>query len=106
MLTSWKKPKKHHFENLDVNSFLVKWNFWQIVKPLFSNKVKAKTTIKLTENDEIIDKQTKITAIFNEYFVNFWKYFGIVTEKESGTLTENNLSEVEVALKNTKNTLV
>ena len=38
-----KKAKKYYFANLDVK-------FCQNVKLLFSDKVKAKTTIKLTEN--------------------------------------------------------
>ena len=44
--------------------------FWQTVKPLFSNNVKAKTFIKLAENDEMIDDESKIAKVFNEYFVN------------------------------------
>ena len=98
-----KKAKKDHFANLDVNSVLDNRKFWQNVKPLFSNKVKAKTTIKLIENDETIDNEIKIAKIFNEYFVNTVKNLGILTEMESATFTENNLSEVEMALKKYKN---
>ena len=97
-----KKAKKDHFPNLDVNSVLDNRKFWQNVKPLFSNKVKAKT-IKLIENDETIDNEIKIAKIFNEYFVNTVKNLGILTEMESATFTENNLIEVEMALKKYKN---
>ena len=76
--------------------------FWQIVKPLFSNKVKAKTTIKLVENNEIIDDEIEISKLFNEYFVNIVKKLGIFTEKQSAASTENSLSEVERAIANTK----
>ena len=65
-----KKAKKDHFANLDVKSVLDNRKFWQNVKLLFSNKVKAKTIIKLVENDETIDNEIKIAKIFNEYFVN------------------------------------
>ena len=88
-----KKAKKDHLANLDVNSVLDNRKFWQNVKPLFSNKVKAKTTMKLIENDEKID---------NEYFVNTVKNLGIFTEMESATFTENNLGEKEMALKKTQ----
>ena len=44
-----------------------------------------------------------IAKIFNEYFVNTVKNLGILTEMESATFTENNLSEVEMALKKHKN---
>ena len=98
-----KKAKKHHFPNPDVNSVLDNRKFWQNVKPLFSNKVKAKTTIKLINDDEIIDNEIKIAKIFNEYFVNTVKNLGILIEKESATFTENNLNEVGMALKKYKN---
>ena len=98
-----KKAKEDHFANLDSNSVLDKSKFWQNVKPLFSNKVKAKTTIKLIENDETIDNEIKIAKIFNEYFVNTAKNLGILIEMESATFTENNLSEVEMVLKKYKN---
>ena len=88
--------------NLDVNSVLDNKKFWQIVKPLFSNKVKAKTTIKLVENNEIIDDEIEISKLFNEYFVNIVRKLGIFTEKQSAASTENSLSEVERAIANTK----
>ena len=55
-----KKAKKNYFANLGVNSVLDNKKFWQNVKPLFSNKVKAKTTIKLNENDKMIDNENKV----------------------------------------------
>ena len=88
--------------NLDVNSVSDNKKFWQIVKPLFSNKVKAKTTIKLVENNEIIDGEIEISKLFNEYFVNIVRKLGIFTEKQSAASTENSLSEVERAIANTK----
>ena len=51
----------------------------------------------------MIDDEIKIAKIFNEYFVNTVKNLGILTEKESATFTENNLSEVEMAFKEYKN---
>ena len=66
------KSQKKHFANLDINSTSDSKTFWQIVKPLFSNKVKGKTTIKLVENDEMIDDEIKISKLFND-FVNIVK---------------------------------
>ena len=68
-----KSAKKEHFASLDINSISNNKKFWQIVKPLFSNKVKVKVTIKLVENDEMIDDKTEITKLFNKYFVNIVK---------------------------------
>ena len=92
-----KRAKKEHFGNLDINCISDNKNFWQTVKPLFSNKVKSKTTIKLVENDKMIDDETKIEKIFNEYFVNIVKKLGLITKEESAISTENSLNEVEIA---------
>ena len=65
-----KKAKKDHFANLDTKSVTDNKKFWQTVKPLFSNEVKAKAVIKLVENDVMIEDESEIAKIFNEYFVN------------------------------------
>ena len=64
--------------------------FWQNVKTLSSNKVKAKPTVRLIDNDKMIDNKIKIAKIFNKCFVNIVKNLGILTGKESATFTENN----------------
>ena len=66
----FKKAKKDHFTNLDIKSVTDNKKFWQAVKPLFSNRVKAKTVIKLVENDTMIDDESQIAKMLNEYFVN------------------------------------
>ena len=68
-----KKAKKDHFANLDTKSVTDNKKFWQTVKPLFSNKVKAETVIKLAENDAMIDYESEIAKNFNEYFINIVK---------------------------------
>ena len=86
-----KKAKKNqHFANLDINSVLDNRKFWQNIKTLSSNKVKAKPTIRLIENDKMIDNKIKIAKIFNKYCVNIAKNLRILKGKESATLTENN----------------
>ena len=76
-----KKAKKDHFANLDIKSVADNKKFWQTVKPLFSNKVKAKTVIKLFGNDAMIDDESEIAKFFNQYFVNIVKKLGILTEE-------------------------
>ena len=85
-------------ENLDLNSISDNKKFWQIGKPLFSNKVKDKTTIKSVENDEMIDDEIQITTLFHEYFVNIVKKLGLFTKEQSAISTENCLSEVKIAI--------
>ena len=71
-----KRAKKEHFANLDVNYISDKKNFGRLLN-LFSNKVKAKPTMKLVENNEKIDDEIEIAKLFNEYFVNVVKNNGI-----------------------------
>ena len=61
--------------------------FWQIVKPLFLNKVKTKTTIQLVENNEMIDDEIEIAKLFNEYFVNIVKKLRLFTKEQSAVST-------------------
>ena len=53
----------------------------------------------------MIVNDAKITKKLNQ-FVNIVKNLRLFTEKESATFTGNILSEVEMAFKNTKTTLV
>ena len=62
--------------------------------------------VKLKLKQKLIENEIKIAKILNEYFANIVEDLGILTEKESANSTENNLSEVEMALKNTKKTLM
>ena len=77
--------------------------FSQTVKPLFSNNVKAKTVIKLVENDAMIDDESEIAKNFNEHFVNIVKKLGILTEEQTMYSAANQLSEVEMAIIKYKN---
>ena len=98
-----KKTKKDHSANLDIKSVTDNKKFWQAVKPLFSNKVKGKTVIKLVENDAMIDDESEKANIFNEYFVNIVKKLGILTEEQTTYSAANQLSEVEMAIIKYKN---
>ena len=46
----------------------------------------------------MIDDETKIAKIFNEYFVNIVKKLGLITKEQSAIFTENSLNEVEIAI--------
>ena len=78
-----KKAKKDHFANLNIKSVTDNKKFRQTVKPLFSNKVKAKTVVKLVESDAMIENESEIEKNFNEYFVNIVKKIGILSEEQT-----------------------
>ena len=98
-----KKAKKDHFANLDIKSVTHNKKFWQTVTPLFSNKVKAKTVIKLVENDEMIDDESEKAKIFKKYFVDIVKKLKILTEEQTTYSAANQLSKVEMAIIKYKN---
>ena len=81
------KRAKKHFVNPDVNSISDNKKFWQIVKPLSSNKVKVKTSIKLVENNQMIDDEIETAKLFNEYFVNIVKKSGLFKKEQSAVST-------------------
>ena len=97
------KVKKDHFGNLDITFVTHNKKFWQTVKPLFSNKVKAKTVIKLVENDVVIDDVPEIQKIYNEYFLNIVKKLGILTEEQTTYSAAIQLNEAEKAIIKYKN---
>ena len=80
---------KEHFVNLDENSLSNNKIFWQIVKTLFSNKVKAKTNINLIENNEMIGDEIEIAKPFSEYFANIIKKLGLFIREKSAVSKEN-----------------
>ena len=98
-----KKAKEDHFANLDIKSVTDNKKFWQTAKSLFSNKVKAKTVFKLVQNDAMIDDESEIANIFNEYLVNIVKKLGILIEEQTRYSATNQLSEVKMAIIKYKN---
>ena len=78
-----KKAKKDHYSSLDIKTLADNREFWQTVKPLFSDKVKSKESITLVEEEEIIDSDENVAIIFNSYFSNIVENLGIVADEES-----------------------
>ena len=58
---------------------------------------------KLVESDVMIEDESEIVSIFNEYFVNIVKKVGILTEEQTTYSATNQLSEVEMAIIKYKN---
>ena len=98
-----KKAKKDYFANHDITFVIDDKIFLQTVKPLFSNKVKSKTIIKLVENYVMIEDESEKAKTFYEYFVNIVKKVGILKEEQTAYSATNQLSEVEMAIIKYKN---
>ena len=63
-----KKERKRFFYNFN-SSLLIKL-FWDIVKPLFSNKRNYGAHIKLVEKDEVLQDSDLIAKQLNAFFKN------------------------------------
>ena len=64
----YKKERKMFFNSLNSSVISDNRKFWKTVKPLFSNKGNYGNKIKLVENEEIIDDDTKVAEELNNFF--------------------------------------
>ena len=56
------------FNSLNPSVISDNQKFWKTVKPLFSSKGNYSDKIKLVENEEIIDDDTKVAEELNSFF--------------------------------------
>ena len=64
----YKKERKMFFNSLNSSVVSDNQKLWKTVKPLFSNKGNYGNKIKLVENEEIIDDDTKAAEQLNNFF--------------------------------------
>ena len=73
---------------------------WKTVKPLFSNKGNYGNKIKLVENEEIIDDDTKVAEELNNFFKTAVASLDIHGNLYTVENVENMSDPVEKAIKN------
>ena len=83
-----KSTKKTFFEALNINEITDNRKFWRTVKPFFTDKCKATNKIILTEINETLNDNKKISNNFNEYFTNVTK--GINLRESTGNINFEN----------------
>ena len=99
-----RKAKRKYFDNLKLSDVCDNKKFWKVVKPLFSNKVKARNTITLMEENVLITDELKLANIFNDFFVNIVANLGITTQRFQETDMNNPIIKAishRMAAKNT-----
>ena len=64
----YKKERKTFFNSLNPSVVSDNRKFWKTVKLLFSSKGSYGNKIKLVENEEIIDDDTKVAEELNNFF--------------------------------------
>ena len=72
-----RKSKRSYLDNLNVKFVRDNKKFWKNVAPPFSNKIKSKERITLTENENIISNDKKVTETFHEFSSNVVKTLNI-----------------------------
>ena len=72
-----RKEKKNYYSNLDPSCISDDERFWNIVNPLFTDKVRTMEQITLIENDEIIYNAKDVSEVFNTFFSNAVKVLNI-----------------------------
>ena len=83
-----KSTKKTFFETLNINEVTDNRKFWKTVKPFFTDKCKTTNNIILTEKNETLNDNKKISNTFNEYFTNITK--GLNLRESTGNINFEN----------------
>ena len=84
-----RKTKKDHYANLDEKDVADNKQFWRIIKPLLSDKVKSSDKITLVEGGEIINEDGKNAEILNTFFSNAVKNLKIPAYQDADPLANN-----------------
>ena len=83
-----KSSKKTFFETLNINEMTDNRKFWKTVKPFFTDKCKTANNIILTEKNETLNTNKKISNTFNEYFTNITE--GLNLRESTGNINFEN----------------
>ena len=65
-----RKAKRDYYSSLDPSNVTDNKKLWRIVKPLFSDKFLSNEIITLVEGSEVIQDNTKVCEVFNDFFSN------------------------------------
>ena len=65
---NYKKERKKFFNGLNPSFITDNKLFWKMVKPFFSDKENYGANIKLVEEEEVLQNDSKIAAKLNEFF--------------------------------------
>lgn len=85
-----RKAKRQHFRDLGTSS-----DFWKSTKTLFSKKSQNLEKIFLLDNsNKLIEDETTIAEIFNDYFVNIASKLDVETPECCHTLNTENGSDL------------
>ena len=64
VLHFWEKNRREYYQNLSVENICDNKTFWQVVKPLMSNKIMSSEKIALSEGTKIFKNDIFFDLIF------------------------------------------
>ena len=76
-----KQEKRQFFKKVDTNTANSPKEFWAFCKPFFTNKCCSNEIVSLLENDAIVQENSKVADIFNNYFNTITSALNIVQWK-------------------------
>ena len=66
-----KKAKKQYFKSVSSKDRAANKQFWDVVKPFFSNKnLDSDYDTSINDKDIIVDNEVKLVELLNSYFIN------------------------------------
>ena len=72
-----RRAKFDYYRNINLGKLTDNHKFWKTVKPLFSDKVQVNSSISLIEDGNMVNQDSQIAEIFNQYFANITDSLGI-----------------------------
>ena len=94
----YKRERRNFYANLNLNNITDNRKFWDITKPLFSNKGGGKGNIVLVDKDKIISDDTEVAQHFNDFFKSSVEALDINENRLLLTDVGNELSGVNEAI--------
>ena len=68
-----RKTKKYYFSKVKPKLVSDNINFWQTIKPYFSDKGNFSNKTMISEKDYIVSDDRRLSEIFNTHFINITK---------------------------------
>ena len=93
----YKRERRNYYSKLKLNNITDNKKFWNVMKPLFSDRVKD--NIVLVKDEKIISKDTEVAQTFNDFFTNAVSSLDIIENKLLLTETTNTNGGVEEVIK-------
>ena len=95
----YKRERRNYYSKLKLNNITDNKKFWNVMKPLISNKGGVEDNIVLVKDEKIISKDTEVAQTFNDFFTNAVSSLDIIENKLLLTETTNTNGGVEEAIK-------